>query len=457
MTERHQIHWQGMYIYVVGVMLLIGIAIRMIGLSKGIWLDEYASINIISAPDFAQSVKSYDYPPLYFYLLKVWATISIQESFLRTLSVILNLSAVIVFVLWIKRYSYLASVVAGSLFMTLPVVLRYSHEIQSYALLLPATATAFFFASRLSTDRENFVNHIGLALGLTMAVATHLVGVILIPTIGLFIILSLPSPRRILSPGFLISFLIPCIAFALIFFVFLERPSKQDWWMPIPTLEIISGTAKYVFGWNALFWPLPRIQVYAPYLAIPFDWSIKILTFLYLAALIGFGNWRRSFPLFAAAFAYWLQMLVISFLLVPIFWYRTVLPGLIPLVGFVGIQCATTQRKYIKLFLVSYTIFLSLYLSVNWIVNDARIPIESWRETAELLEAQRGTEDIVVFFPDYAEGPIHYYADSLAPTNVVNIKPAGELDKLKESIESKNPDYLFLAVCRRGDFIFVTG
>jgi hypothetical protein len=41
----------------------IGIGLRLLGLDKGIWLDEYASLSLVSKMDFLQALRYDDHPP----------------------------------------------------------------------------------------------------------------------------------------------------------------------------------------------------------------------------------------------------------------------------------------------------------------------------------------------------------------------------------------------------------
>jgi hypothetical protein len=166
--------------------LILAAALRLMGLSKGIWLDEASSIDLITRTDFLAGLRNYDHPPLYFAMLRLWATINAGEPFLRLLSVGLSLGMVITVMRWLRRYSDVASLLGGFLCATMPVMLEYAHEIRNYALLLWGTALAFYFAERILRQPDRWLGYIGLTVSLTVVVTTHLVGVLLLPAVGVF-------------------------------------------------------------------------------------------------------------------------------------------------------------------------------------------------------------------------------------------------------------------------------
>ena len=88
----------------------LGLALRLTGLGKSIWLDEYITIKIISGQNLITQLKALDIePPLYFALLKGWSSLGMQSDYLRLLSVVFSVATLAIFMLWLKLYSRLAS------------------------------------------------------------------------------------------------------------------------------------------------------------------------------------------------------------------------------------------------------------------------------------------------------------------------------------------------------------
>ena len=132
------------------VIMGLALALRLTGLGKSIWLDEYITLKIISGRDLITQMKVLDIePPLYFFLLKLWSSMGMKSDYLRLFSVVISLGTLTMLMLWLKLYSRLASLLTGLLFATLPISLRFSQELRSYPLLLLGTAVSFFFASQI--------------------------------------------------------------------------------------------------------------------------------------------------------------------------------------------------------------------------------------------------------------------------------------------------------------------
>lgn len=426
------------YNYIVIGILCLGLSIRLMGLNKGIWLDEYASLDVIFQDGFFQTLRTLNNPPLYFVLLKLWSQISTSGQFLRLLSVVFGIATVLVIMKWIKEYSYLASILAGLYCATMPIMLRYSQEIRNYPLLLFVTSLAFFFASRLIAKPGEPSGYVGLAFSLTIAIATHLVGVMLIASVCLFIAVTLSDYNRVRLGNFILTLAVPSSVFILLYFFFMQQVhDKSNWWMPPVSLELVLSTAKYVLGVSSVFWPLLIIQDKIPSLAIPFDRLVKSLILGLVGSLVFFGNWRRSLPLLVAAILYWLQLLIYSFLVTPIFWYRTVLPGIVPLIGFIGLQIATIRVKKVKIASIVGLILLSLSFTANWIVNEAWTPYEQWKQISQSLESNWEQNNFVIFYPAYTEGPTRYYSSDLPSEAIIAVKIGANTEELESEIHKQ--------------------
>ncbi|MBN1315740.1 MAG: glycosyltransferase family 39 protein [Anaerolineales bacterium] len=434
--------------------LILGAGLRLIGLDKGIWLDEYSSIKclsyneltgeeiagysvlgrlmqeyqlsscieefIIQSVSFYQDLRLYDHPPLYFVLLKVWSGISSEESFLRLLSVLFGLGTLTFVMLWIKRVSPPAALVTGLLCAVSPILLRYSQEIRNYPLLLLATAVSFYYASRLAADPKSWSNTFGLTIGLTVAVSTHLVGAMLVTSVFCYIFLSLPDPKKILSSRFMCALVTPFIVFIFFNFHFLKLLDKSTWWIPSPTPELMVETASILSGWRVHYWLAYVLQTdLIPYTA----WLVltKSAVAICLGCLLLFGDWRKSFRPLVAAIFFWLQLLGYSWIAAPVFWYRTALPGMVPFLGFVGLQVSTIHRVNIRRLVITGLALASLLFAAYWTLNQAGKPFESVRELAQILNQQREPGDIILFFPQYTEGPVRYYAPDITPENAIQV------------------------------------
>ncbi len=137
-----------LYPYALVGICCLALGLRLLGLNKGIWLDEFITLDWVLSPDLTsmfQKIRTDTWPPLYFVLLRAWSYFGRGEATLRMFSVVFGVGLVVIAMVWMKRYSYLSSILTGIILATLPVVLRFSQEIRGYALLLSAAALAFYF------------------------------------------------------------------------------------------------------------------------------------------------------------------------------------------------------------------------------------------------------------------------------------------------------------------------
>jgi uncharacterized membrane protein len=419
------------------VLLLAALILRLMGLNKGIWVDEWSSIYISQGGgilDALARLRYYDHPPTYYMMLHLWLQLGNSEFFLRLPSVFMGIGTVFVAMTWLRLYSNLASVLVGVLLGTAPMLLRYSQEIRDYPLLLLVTSLAFFFASIVKNKPEKTSGYIGLGLSLALAVATHLVGIFLVLPVCAFLY-TLPSQGNSVRWSKVVSALaIPIGTFLFLYFFFLLNLNKSsDWWVPKISPSTIALTGSGLFGLSTFPWPW--IVERATIVALPF-----------FAIALAFGDWRGSIPFLLAATAYWLQVIAYSVLITPILLDRVLLPSLIPLAGFAAIQIGSTKRKSLRTALTAACIVLSLASALNWTIQGSWKPIEPWKQMSSFLESQWAGNSLLIFYPDYCAGPVQYYFTRLRSAPTLEVRPKTQEEELGPQISSKvdslnkNPD-----------------
>ncbi|MGA9111625.1 MAG: glycosyltransferase family 39 protein [Smithella sp.] len=426
------------YNYLMAGILCFGIILRLVGLNKGIWLDEYFTIDIITRQDFLEGMRSSGnlHPPFYFILLKLWSQISTSEPFLRLLSVIFSIGTIILIMRWVKRYNPLASLLTGLLYSTLPILLRYSQEIRCYQLVILLTVCAFIYASRIAASPHKLSGYIWISFYLCLASATHLIGVFLVIPVLLFIILSTDDKRNIPWRNLIAAISLPCVIFLLEYlFFFKHLPEKDSWWMANMSFTLIVYAAKEIAGVSCLYWDESQLfYKNFPILAILYNVSIICLAMVALAGIIFFGNWRKSFPLFVAAVCYRLEMILYSTFIMPIFISRTILPGVVPLLGFIGIQLANIRLKWLKTTSIMFVIIISISFAAWWVVRGAWIPFENWIEPVRIIKAHWNKNDIAIFYPEHTAGPIRYYFTDLPADSVIPVSLGEDISEVKRKI-----------------------
>jgi hypothetical protein len=304
-------------------------------------------------------------------------------------------------------------------------MLRYSQEIRLYSFLIFATTLAFFFASRITLEPKKISGYIGLALSLTLAISTHLVAIMLIIPIFIFMVLmTVLENRKFYGINSMIAMAIPSLVFCFFYFFYLKNLDTRtaNWWMPSVSWELISSTAQYVFGLSSL------------YFSSQLDYLIAFILLGILAIAVIFGKWKQNFSFLVAALIFWLEIIIYSLIKTPIFFYRIVLPGLVPFVGFFVLQIATIESKNLKRASVVLLIILSLVFTGNWVTVQAYRPVEYYKQVAQLIESQWQPNNLVVFYPAYISDTVKYHLKKIPKeADFVAIHP-NNFEKIKRGL-----------------------
>jgi hypothetical protein len=410
------------YRYLAIGIICLGIGLRLIGLDKGLWFDEYYALKIAQSDNFVQSLRMNDYPPTYFFLLRLWSSLNASEPFLRLLSVFWGILTMIVVMAWVRSFSPSASLLCGLLVATAPILVRYSQEIQSYPLLLFSVACSFYCAHRISSDNARPFWCGCLTMALCVAVTTHMVGIVILPSICVYLLPALWKQRHILRwPKLVLVGLIPTIVFGLTYFLFTVEGKARGWWMPPLSTNLIVTHFSSVLGLGYLQASVAVLAAYHWILAMGYQYVVAIIMALCFSCPMVLGDWRRTWRLLAAAATIWLQILLFSLMFLPIFWSKTIVPGVIPLTAFFSVQATTIRRKAIRFVAVASLVLVSLLSAAGWLATDAGEPIERWRDVGQFLESAYHPGNLVAFYPDYVQGPATYYFPALRDIDAMPI------------------------------------
>ncbi len=406
--------------------LVVALVLRLMGLSKGIWVDEWSSIQVSLSGGLIHTldtVRDGNHPPLYFVLLNIWSRISTSEPFLRGLSVVLGIATIFVAMAWLNRNSGMAGLLMGIFLGGAPILLRYSQEIRNYSLLLFVAVLAFYFSSQIIDRPERLYGYVGMGLSLTLALMTHLIGVFLILPAWIFLFMMLGGKGTVQWQRVASASAIPVALFLFEYLFYLKDVNKPGtWWVPPVSIWMISSTGRELSGLSVFPWP----------------WDITrhlviILLPLFALALV-FGDWRRSAPFLAAAVAYWVQVVGYSFFGTPILMDKVVLPGFIPFLGFLALQIATIRLKRVRALTISACVLITVAFGLSWAVQKAWQPVEPWKEMSRVLESQWQPNSLLIFYPDYCEGPVRYYFTSLRDEVALDVAPSMTREQLADSL-----------------------
>jgi predicted membrane-bound mannosyltransferase len=175
-----------------GFLLALALFLRLQGLGRSMWLDEYTSAyQLVSLTGIRNNLMTLRYdihPPIYFLLLYLWERVggAETEAWLRLLTVAISMAWMALALVWLKSYGRSAALIAGLILATQPFLVRYSQDIRNYALLILFTVVAFYFTSvslRTPGDRR-YAALAGLAV--VFAIGTHMIAVLLPVSILIF-------------------------------------------------------------------------------------------------------------------------------------------------------------------------------------------------------------------------------------------------------------------------------
>lgn len=414
----------------VGIVLLGGI-IRLIGLKKGIWFDEFSSLRIATNENFLSGLQGYDHPPLYFIILRYWMRINQGDVFLRLLSVLFGIGTIIVIIKWVKIISSpRASLVAGVLAATLPIFVVYSQEIRHYSQLLFFASLAYYFAGKYLQNPANR-NLIGLSTSLILALYTHLIGIFILPSVFIYIWINLPNPKRNIVKVSA-AFLIPLFAFLYLFYLFLpaelQSRSTNDWWIPQPSL----------FTTMRIFLDVSGLVDGGRYLTSLSSLGL-LITFLYVFSIIivitnlFFGDWVITYPLLISSFAYWGSLGLYSYIQAPIYIPRTAMVGMIPFIAFYSIQISSIKKRNLYSFAVIGLVIISSINLLSWFKLSAGKPKEVWQDVSRTLSEELHENDVLLVYPAYITGILEYhYPGYVDIANVTIYRESRPSDVMKE-------------------------
>lgn len=391
-------------------------------------MDEALTIDVVRASSFLEALRAADHPPLYFLCLKLWTSIADDFPFLRFLSVLFFSGAAAGFAVMLSDRGPFAMAVAVGLFGTLPMVLRYSVELRGYGLLLFATICAFA-AGRLIVSRpDNLLAWWILTLALICAVLTHLVGVLLVLPVLAFIAFhgDVSSEVRYLR---LIGVGLGVVAFDLVIrLVFLHSVPMTDWWMPRPSLDLLFSTGQYVFGFTGSIWETSSVSGSLPFPVL--DLALRrVSELMWVAVLLPvmvMGRWREGRGYLFAALIYLGELLIISLCVVPVFWYRTVLPAMIPFMGFAAVMITSARTKTARAIGGTTVAVLIIIQSTGWVANRAAANYEEWSDIDTAIEKLWRPGVAIGVYPEYALSPLELTSSLARNVSVIQMEIASD-------------------------------
>ncbi len=371
---------------VANALLLLALGLRFVGLDKDLWFDEFASLRVaVLEGASTAALRAGDHPPLYFLLLHAWARLGSGLAFLRLPSVACGVGTVALLMVWLRPHGRRASWIAGLLGATLPAFLVASQEVRHYALLLLLTALSYLLASRLDDPRHPGWYLVGLAFSLALAVSTHLVAVFLLPSLLAYRAPWITDAWRQRHRGRLGGIFLAFLPALALFFYFerwylLDTAKDGSWWMPPVSPSLWAKVVWTLAGGHEMAAPLVTAKDVSPWLAVAGGLVLALASLVLLSGLGGRRLDAKGWSLLASALIYGAALTVVSALVVPILWYRTALPSLVPLLGFAAQRWAGPPGTRLPRAHAYALALVVTWQAAGWATSSGSRPREPWMQ-----------------------------------------------------------------------------
>ena len=351
-TERHV---TALLIASAIVAMLLSLAI---GLRQSVWFDEAYSIMLAkqSVGHLIQLTAIDTHPPLYYLLLKAWASLfGWGELALRSLSVLALGGAVLIGALLIRRlFGARAALIASLVMVVSPFLLRYGFEIRMYALggLIGIGATYVLVVAQAAIGRRRLWLYGAYAVLVALGMYTlYYTALLWLAHVVWLVWLSLRRKTTV-RQFFLQPWWLAFIGAAVLF-----TP-----WLPTFLGQVSNGALAPIAQAMTLENLIGIVSFYTVYQPV---WQLSPITsLLVLFVLLMFG-WLsvRAFKLAPVAGRPYLVLLAL-YLLVPV--------AILTLIGF-------SRPMYVERYLAHVAIGFSLFVAVAIsLVYSKALPVQRW-------------------------------------------------------------------------------
>ncbi len=387
------------------IWLVAAAALRLLGVNRKLWFDEFCSISFAGDSDFWGRALRYNQPPLYYGLLKGWSLLGSSDSMLRIFSLLFGLLIIYFVFHWLSSFGLWAARLGTLLAVSLPSLIHYSLEIRPYPLLLACCAAIWFYAHQVTIGKSEtsakfdlkmgpkvspkFSPKIFLATALTFAIMLHPIGVFMLPAVLAFFLCQ-PHSKNRLPAGFEYFLGIPALVFCGIFFVILKPHSATNWWVPDSlTLRWVLKAIRGLLGINQLkpsgvwLWPFGLIALIS---------LLDILRRLFQKKI------SVVISLFAAFSGYLLPLVGYSLIFKPIILGRTLLPLLLPMIAILAIQIAEIKNLKWRWLTSSLLVIFAGILAGSWVDFRGRAYRENWDNAFYNLSQEWHSGDLLVYY-----------------------------------------------------------
>jgi len=394
--------------------LLVGLVLRLIGIeSRGLQYDDAFTIFLSerSLPEIVAGTAADTMPPLFYFLLHFWLLISREVWFIRLLSVLLSLVAV-VFLFKIGEYWFdrTAAGWGAGLAAFSPLMIYHGQDVRMYPLLIAGQMAYLWFFTKIwfagrAGERGGW-NWVGLVCSGTLAMYTHNVAVFVLVVPSLFLLIL----RKWKLLGRLIAAQLALAVLALPWLVLIPgqiAKVQKAWTYPLPGLvEVIQAVTMFTASL-----PVPPLV-----LALVLLLSLQILVMLILELR---RAWKEL-PEYRPGLLFILILLLLppallfaaSYLVKPVFVPRTFLAAAMAYDLLAGLLIAKTWSRGIGKLLAGAFLAAAL-LSLPSFYTYQHFPRSPYRLASIYLTGVLKPGDRVIHETKLSYFPAHFYAPQL--------------------------------------------
>ena len=433
--------------YLLLVVLLIGIILRVYGLSEQTyWYDEMITLEVVEgSPD---SIISGSRPPLYLVLAHFWiGNFGTSEDVARILSIIFGVASIVmIYIVGKSLFNQKVGLLSAFFMSVSQFQIYYSQELRYYSLYQLLTLISFFFYLRL-LNSKSYINTALYILSTVLLYYCHDFGVLIIAVQNLYIFINFKSRKSIIPKWILSQFIVLlCIAprFINIFIIKAVGEGGPNWvhpsgiWSPLKTILSYMGLRVSSFNSSTALYIAIIFLFAATALYLLFIAKDKRLNLLSNTVAVLKNSWKLQSETILVLL--WLfvpitLLLIMSEIFKPMYVYRYLIcsaPALYILVALF----LTKLNKVIPILivLITYAILISPGLYFYY-TKPAR---NDWREVGSYIkEKDKDRESVVLIskqslpsFKRYNKGNYEYCALPKRNTDLSTIFSTCELDDI---------------------------
>jgi mannosyltransferase len=404
--------------------------------SKTIWLDEAFSIFMATkpVPEMLRLVIEIEkHPPLYYLLLHAWMQIGDDSAaWVRAFSALFGILTLPVIYLAGKQLaSRKAGILAALILAINPLQIAFAQETRVYTLLTFAVTFTIWMLIRLLTDPRSFsqpigsgfaarlkrnsdsISHatdftwLGYILGTAGVCYLHNTGFFFPLAVNIFVFGFILSRRfnkvegLRFSPPSIKNWIIAQLGAFLLWspwigpFIAQSRDLDQNFWIPMPTWEIILDTIRALLidnlqysGWLSFAWiPVVLLGILGLVYFCRQPVAIALLLTLFFTPILG-------------------QLLVS--LRVPIFYVRALIWVPVPFFLAMAAGILSLRRRFLISAAVAMLVFFNFIGASNYFNYAEK---ERWDQAAAYVAENVVKDDMIIFNAGWVQIPFDYYFD----------------------------------------------